>query len=86
MSPADQAQLHVSLLQVLRATSDIGRPEERMLNDARMAGHDLTFPALRVELRVLSDKGWIAEMPQMIGGPRFRITATGRSILEEQRL
>lgn len=86
MSPEEQAQLHVTLLVMLRASLVPAVPEERLLNESRRAAHSITLPALRVELRVLADKGWVAEMPQAIGGPRFRITAIGRSVLEEQGL
>jgi hypothetical protein len=86
MNPKEQAQLHIDLLIVMRASLVPGLPEERLLNEARMAGHELTLPALRVELRALCDKGWASEMAQIIGGPRFRITALGRSALEEMGL
>ena len=86
MSPQEQAQLQVNLLLVLREQGDVGFPEARMVTAARMAGHDLALPAIRVELRALADKGWIGEMPQDIGPSRFRITPLGRNILETQRL
>lgn len=86
MTPTDQTLLHASLLQTLRASGDLGRTAELLRNDALIAGFDLSLPALRVELRTLADKGWIAEIPQPLGSTRYRITALGRSILEEQRL
>ena len=86
MSPTDQTLLHAALLQSLRATGDLGRTAELLRTDALIAGFDLSLPALRVELRLLADKGWLAEVPAPLGSTRYRITALGRSILEEQGL
>jgi hypothetical protein len=83
MTDSDQALLHVTILQALKAAGDLGRPEDRMLNDVRLAGFDLTAPALQSELRTLGDKNWITPFSPAIGPKRHRITELGKSKLVE---
>lgn len=88
MTSDEQSQLHVVILQALRAKAEIGRPEDALLNDARLAGgFEISLPALQVELRHLSDvKKWIIPMAMDLGPKRWAITALGRRKLEEAGL
>jgi hypothetical protein len=88
MTPTEQAQLHVILLQALRSKGDLGRTVEALLHDARMIGgfDAITKPQLESELKQLADKNWIAPMEFDLGLPRFRIAALGLSKLTEARL
>jgi hypothetical protein len=87
MTDSEKNELRVRLLQVLSAAGDIGRPADRLLTDARMAGFDtLTVPTLKIELRTLADKGWAIAFEPLVGGTRYRITALGTSVLQEQGL
>jgi hypothetical protein len=86
MTDADQKLLHVALLQVARAAGDLGRTETLLVNDVRMAGFALDLAALQVELRALADKGWLSSMAPELGAKRWRLTARGRSQLEEAGL
>jgi hypothetical protein len=85
MTESEKAMLHVSVLQALKAAGDVGRPEERLLTDARMAGFDLTLPALQSELRTVADKNWITAFSP-IGVKRYRVTELGKSVLVEAGL
>lgn len=86
MTEADQASLHVSILQALKAAGDVGRPEDRLLTDARMAGFgDITMPVLQSELRTLADRNWIISFSP-IGAKRYRATDLGKSKLVEAGL
>ena len=88
MSTDEQAQLHVVLLQALRAKGDFGRTEATLLTDARMAGgFDIDLAALQVELRQLADvKKWIIAMAVDLGPKRWCITAIGTRKLAEAGL
>lgn len=88
MSPTEQAQLHVILLQSLRAKGDLGRTVEALLHDARMLGgfDALNKAQLEQECEAMRFKDWIAPMEFDLGLKRFRITALGVSKLAENKL
>lgn len=90
MTPTEKSQLHVALLQVLRAAGDLGRPEERLVTDMRMAGFAaITLPELQEELRALADKeggAWVLPEASPFGGVRWAATAKGLRKLTEAGL
>lgn len=86
MTAAEITSLHIALLQALKAAGDVGRPEERLLTDARMAGFNaLTVPTLQRELRALADRSLVNTFTP-IAGLRYRITSLGNAQLDEAGL
>lgn len=86
MNNTDKNLLHARILQVLRELGDKGRGEQLLVDDARMAGFELSLPELRSELWALADKAWIVSFSPPLGGTRYRITELGSSKLREQGL
>lgn len=86
MSSEERGQLHVLILQALRAKADLGRTEDALLNDARMGGHDLGLQELRVELRQLEQKTWIDRLNVDLGPRRWRLAPLGESALRTSGL
>ena len=83
MTETERASLRVSILQALKAAGSAGRPEDRLLTDARMAGFgDLSLPVLQSELRAVADLNWVTSFTPIVG-KRYRITSLGESILVE---
>jgi hypothetical protein len=85
MNPAEKIRLHVAVSQVLRSQGDAGLNEDGLLLAARLAGFDVTLPALQVELRALGDQNVIAAFTPL-SGKRYRLTAIGESKLAEAGL
>ena len=85
MSPTERSNLHIAILQTLRAIGATGQNESGLANAARLAGFDLTLAELGVELRAVADENLIAAFTPL-GGKRWRITALGESQLAEAGL
>ena len=83
MTAAEQADLHILLLQFLRAKKDIGRIDSALLNDVRLAGgfDQVTLVQLNVELAILAEKMWIAPMDFDLGPRRWVLTTRGETKL-----
>jgi len=76
--------LDLDLLLLLRAAKQYGLSTENLLPLLRAGQHrQLTAPALDRALRALADLATIVPMPGALGGIRWRLTALGRSYLEE---
>lgn len=86
MNEADRRNLHIVLLQMLRAKRDLGRLEDALLNDARMQGHDIVLSQLQEELRDLAARLLIDPMDSELTGKRWVITPLGESKLRQANL
>jgi hypothetical protein len=85
MNAAEKIRLHVAIAQALRSQGDSGLNEDQLLLAQRIAGFDLSLPALQVELRALADQNVIAAFTPL-SGKRYRLTAIGESKLAEAGL
>lgn len=86
MTATEQAQLRVVVLQMLRAKRDLGRQEDSLLNDVRMAGHSLDLKQLQAELAEIQQLQWIAPMELELGPRRWCITDIGMAKLSSHRI
>ena len=85
MTPNQSLSLQTFILGVLRAGGKTGVPEERLLAELRREGFEnTTAPELTALLRSAADKSWVTSFEPPLGAKRWRITALGESILQEQ--
>jgi hypothetical protein len=78
--------LLVDLLLALRAAAPRGLPADLLLTDMRRLRHaSATLPQIEHALRDLADQRLVAPLGAVLSD-RWRITALGRSALEEEGL
>lgn len=87
MTAEEKADLHVILLQALRAKGDVGRTVEALLHHVRMiGGFQISKPELESECQQLADKNWITRMDLDLGLPRYCIAPIGVAKLTQSGL
>lgn len=79
--------LHIDILRQLAVMDFHGLPVDSIVTGLRLAAHrDATVPAVETALRDLADKSFATAFSPALGGTRWRITALGRSALQEAGL
>jgi len=82
MIAAEENDLHVLVLQILRSKKDLGRTEPALLNDVRLSGgFEIELAELQVQLRALGDKSWIVPMRSELAAKRWVIAPLGETKL-----
>jgi hypothetical protein len=72
---------------LLRPARDYGESEAKLLARLRQEGNrELAAPSLVIALRELADRSWVSSFASPLSGKRWRITALGLSVLEEEGL
>lgn len=77
--------LHFNILIDLRTAKEFGQTLPRLLSMLRVSGHrSLSEPELQKALRELADKSFVTTFTTALGNTSWRITALGKSALEEE--